>query len=153
MLQISKEAIFYLKSVCLSASVPAAASIASCASRDVTRGFSPAGLQIEPAAGMLAAQFVQQARNVFACMFAGTEEQRQHDQMFDALRNQGLRGGRQIRGAGVQIGADAGQAGLHCLYQLMHGLYGLAPERVSGAMGQQDQTGPGWRSGCSSFMA
>jgi len=103
------------------------------------------GLQIELAAGMLAAQFVQQARNVFACMFAGTEEQRQHDQVFDALRNQALRGGRQIRCAGIQIGAHAGQAGLHCLYQLMHGLYGLAPERVSGAMGQQDQTGPAWR--------
>lgn len=102
------------------------------------------GLQIEPAAGMLAAQFVQQARNVFACMFAGTEEQRQHDQVFYALRNQALRGGRQIRCAGIQIGADAGQAGLHCLYLLMHGLYGLAPERVSGAMCQQYQTGPAW---------
>jgi hypothetical protein len=33
------------------------------------------------------------------------------------LRNQALRGGRQIRGAGIQIGADAGQAGLHCLYR------------------------------------
>lgn len=103
------------------------------------------GLQIEPTAGMLSAQFVQQARNVFSCMFAGTEKQRQHDQMLDTLRNQGLRGCRQIRGTGVQIGADAGQVGAHCLYQLMHGLYGLAPESVSGAMGQQDQTGPGWR--------
>lgn len=102
------------------------------------------GLQVEPAAGMLPAQFVQQARNIFSCMFAGTEKQRQHDQMFDALRNQALRGGRQIRCAGIQIGADAVQVGPHCLYQLMHGLYGLAPESVSGAMGQQNQTGPAW---------
>jgi len=103
------------------------------------------GLQIEPTAGMVSAQFVQQARNVFSCMFAGTEKQRQHDQMFDTLRNQGLRGCRQIRCAGIQIGADAGQVGAHCLYQLVHGLYGLAPESVSGAMGQQDQTGLIWR--------
>ena len=103
------------------------------------------GLQIEPAAGVLAAQFVQQARNVFSCVFASAEKQWQHDQMSDTLGNQGLSGGRQIRGAGVQIGADAGQAGLHGLQQLVHGLYGLAPEGVSGAMGQQDQAGPGWR--------
>ena len=103
------------------------------------------GLQIEPTGGMLPAQFVQKARNVFSCMFASAEKQREHDQMSDTLRNQGLSGCRQIRGAGVQIGADAGQVGPHCLYQLVHGLYGLAPEGVSGAMGQQDQAGPGWR--------
>ena len=103
------------------------------------------GLQIEPTEGMLPAQFVQKTRNVFSCMFTSTEKQRQHDQMLDTLRNQGLRGCRQIRGTGVQIGADAGQVGPHCLYLLMHGFYGLAPESVSGAMGQQDQTGPGWR--------
>ena len=103
------------------------------------------GLQIELAAGMLSAQFVKKARNVFSCMFASAEKQRQHDQMSDTLGNQGLSGCRQIRGTGVQIGADAGQAGLHGLQQLVHGLYGLAPEGVSGAMGQQDQAGPGWR--------
>ena len=102
--------------------------------------FSSSLRQFEGALGVLHTQLLQQTRDVFPRMFSRAQKQRHHSQMLHVLIDQCLCSAGQVRGAGVQIGTQARQSRLAGQHSLAHGFYGLAPEGVSGAVGQQDQT-------------
>ena len=147
MLQISKEAIFYPKSVCLLLARPCVLFLGSLNGQlsqksSDARVLAGSSLKLKLTGRVLLAQERNQARDVLSRVLACTQKKRQDSQMGDALRYQGLGRGGQVRGAGVQIGTEAGQAGLLRQNSLLYCFYGLAPERVSGAVGQQDHASP-----------